>query len=75
VGRGFLISGENTGWRTMLVVPELDFELEMLVHTFSIRKVGPKTGFMKTSDTWVGSKVLESPLLAVSSWDDDRAYH
>lgn len=42
------------------MVPELDFELEMLVHTFSIRKVGPIAGFMKTSNTWVGSKVLES---------------
>jgi hypothetical protein len=29
---------ENTGWRTMLVVPELEFELEMLAQTFSIRK-------------------------------------
>jgi len=36
---------ENTGWRTMLVVPELEFELEMLAQTFSIRKV-PMTGFL-----------------------------
>jgi hypothetical protein len=61
VGRGFLISGENTGWRTMLVVPELDFELEMLVHTFSIRKVGPITGFMKTSNTWGGIQSVGIP--------------
>jgi len=33
-----LRSKKELGWRTMLVVPELDFELEMLVHTFSIRK-------------------------------------
>jgi hypothetical protein len=29
---------KNTGWRTMLVVPELEFELEMLAQTYSIRK-------------------------------------
>jgi hypothetical protein len=33
-----LRSKKELGWRTMLVVPELEFELEMLAQTFSIRK-------------------------------------
>jgi hypothetical protein len=30
---------KNAGWRTMLVVPELEMELNLLSHTSAIRKV------------------------------------
>ncbi len=56
---------ENTGWRTMLVVPELEFELEMLVQTFSIRKV-PMTGFVNFFETGWEPK-SELPLWALLS--------
>ncbi len=56
---------ENTGWRTMLVVPELEFELEMLAQTFSIRKV-PMTGFLNFFETGWEPK-FELPLLALLS--------
>jgi hypothetical protein len=56
---------ENTGWRTMLVVPELEFELEMLVQTFSIRKV-PMTGFLNFFETGWELR-FELPLLALLS--------
>jgi hypothetical protein len=33
------VGRENAGWRTMLVVPELEMELNLLSHTSTIRKV------------------------------------
>jgi hypothetical protein len=49
----------------MLVVPELEFELEMLAQTFSIRKV-PMTGFLNFFETGWEPK-FELPLLALLS--------
>jgi hypothetical protein len=39
------------GYHFKIMVLELNFELEMLVHTCNILKVGPIIGFMKTSNT------------------------